>query len=58
MKKLLLWSLLSTLLAASTALAVEPPRVPEKGTEGPDTRLAQASHSSEPVPGIEGPATR
>jgi hypothetical protein len=55
MKTLVTAALLTTMLIASTAFALErPPSVPPKGTEGPDVGHSQ------PVPqnGIEGPDVR
>jgi hypothetical protein len=55
MKTLMIAAVLTTLLTASAAFALEPPpSVPPKGTEGPDVRQTQ------PVPqnGTEWPDTR
>jgi len=58
MRKLFVGSLLATLLTGATALAAEPPRVPPKGTEGPDVRVTQGAASPVPVKWIEGPGVR
>jgi len=58
MRKLFAGSLLASLLTGVTALAAEPPRVPPKGTEGPDIRVSQEAVSPQPVKGIEGPGVR
>jgi hypothetical protein len=49
-------SLLTTLLVASTAFAIDtpPPGVPERGTEGPDVRHRVV----QPARGTEGPDIR
>ena len=59
MKTLLAVGVIATVLAASTAFAVETPSSQSiKGTEGPDVRLTQAGHSMQTVKGTEGPDVR
>lgn len=56
MKMFMIASLLTTLLVASTAFALDapPPSVPERGTEGPDVRHSM----TQPIKGTEGPDIR
>ena len=59
MKKLIVASVIATVLAASTALAFEVPSTqPIRGTEGPDIRLTGVRHPSLLVEGPEGPDIR
>jgi len=59
-KTLLIGSLLASLLAVAPAFAAggPPPRVPPRGTEGPDIRATQHAPFPPPAPGTEGPAIR
>ena len=61
MKRLIALAVLLAALAVGvgqTFAAVDPPKVPPKGTEGPDIRLSQDGRSTQPIKGIEGPNTR
>jgi hypothetical protein len=59
MKKLLVASVIASVLAASTAFAVElPSSQPIKGTEGPGIRYGDSSRPAPPVRGTEGPDVR
>jgi hypothetical protein len=60
MKKLIAAAVISSVLAASTALAFELPSTPQpiRGTEGPDIRLTQTDQPTQPIKGVEGPGIR
>ena len=58
MKKLFAAGVIATVLAASTAFAVDGTSQPVRGTEGPDTRWSQDGQSTQPVKGTEGPDVR
>ena len=59
MKKLFVASVIASVLAASTAFALElPSSQPIKGTEGPDIRYTDDARPAPPVKGTEGPDIR
>lgn len=59
MKRLLVASVIFSVLTASTAFALaSPSSQPVKGTEGPDIRYSDDSRPAPPVKGTEGPDIR
>lgn len=59
MRKLLVASVIASVLAASTAFAFESPSSqPIKGTEGPGIRYTDEGRPAPPVKGTEGPDIR
>jgi hypothetical protein len=59
MRKLFVASVIATVLAASTAFALELPATqPIRGTEGPDVRLTQDDQATQPIKGVDGPDIR
>ena len=58
MRKLFAAGVIATVLAASTAFALDGTNQPIRGTEGPDVRRTQDDQSTQPVKGTEGPDVR